>query len=183
MLYKLMTIIFRWCIHNIFGVLLWHSGLRIWHCLSCGIGHSCSSDLIPGPGTSICCGWSQKKTNKNTKKWKNDTKKKKKKKKKKKRMLNILLIRIFQFAQNIWGSNNPKSTVSVLGSVLQILNHGTCPGLASNSEWYQHLLVQSCFPPCVLSITEACGFEFSAAPQFIPFSSHSHVRAPIILPS
>ena len=27
-----------------------HSGLGIWHCCSCGVGHSCSSDLIPGPG-------------------------------------------------------------------------------------------------------------------------------------
>ena len=62
--------------------LLWCSGLRIWHCLlqqawvtaevqvlslagcselrsrcccSCGIGHSCGSDSIPGLGSSICC--------------------------------------------------------------------------------------------------------------------------------
>ena len=28
-------------------------GQRIWRCHSCGIGHSCSSDSIPGPGTSI----------------------------------------------------------------------------------------------------------------------------------
>ena len=26
---------------------------------SCGIGHSCGSVSIPGPGTSICCGGSQ----------------------------------------------------------------------------------------------------------------------------
>ena len=26
----------------------WSSGLRIWHCLSCGIGPRCSSDLISG---------------------------------------------------------------------------------------------------------------------------------------
>ena len=37
-----------------------HSGLKIWHCHSCGIGCSCSSDLIPGPGTSICHGSGQK---------------------------------------------------------------------------------------------------------------------------
>ena len=30
--------------------LLWCSGLRIWCCCSCGTGHSCSSDLIPGLG-------------------------------------------------------------------------------------------------------------------------------------
>ena len=30
-------------------------GLRIWHCCSCGVGCSCSSDSIPGLGTSICC--------------------------------------------------------------------------------------------------------------------------------
>ena len=28
---------------------------RIWYCCSCGIGCRCSSDLVPGPGTSICC--------------------------------------------------------------------------------------------------------------------------------
>ena len=27
--------------------LAWHTGLRIWHCCSCG------SDVIPGPGTSM----------------------------------------------------------------------------------------------------------------------------------
>ena len=26
-----------------------HSGLRIWHCHSCGIGHSCGSNVIPWP--------------------------------------------------------------------------------------------------------------------------------------
>ena len=30
--------------------LAWYSGLRIQHCHSCGIGCSCGSDLIPGPG-------------------------------------------------------------------------------------------------------------------------------------
>ena len=28
-----------------------HSELRIWHCHSCGLGHDCGSDLIPGQGT------------------------------------------------------------------------------------------------------------------------------------
>ena len=32
---------------------MWRSGLRIWHCHSCGVGHSCGSDSIPGLGTSI----------------------------------------------------------------------------------------------------------------------------------
>ena len=40
------------------------SGLRIWHCHSCGIGHSCGSDWIPGPGTSIRHECSQKKKKK-----------------------------------------------------------------------------------------------------------------------
>ena len=35
---------------------LWHSGFRIWHCCSCGVGHSCSSDSIPDLGTSRSCG-------------------------------------------------------------------------------------------------------------------------------
>ena len=26
----------------------WHSGLRIQHCHSCGLGHNYGSDLIPG---------------------------------------------------------------------------------------------------------------------------------------
>ena len=32
-----------------------HSRLRIQHCHTCGVGWSCSSDGIPGPGNSICC--------------------------------------------------------------------------------------------------------------------------------
>ena len=44
---------------------LCHSGLRSQNCHSCGIGHSCSSDLIPGLGTSICCGCGHKKQNHN----------------------------------------------------------------------------------------------------------------------
>ena len=36
-------------------------GLRIPCCCSCGIGHSCSSESIPDPGTSICCEGSRKK--------------------------------------------------------------------------------------------------------------------------
>ena len=47
--------------------LLWCSGLRIPHCCSCGIGYSCSLDLIPGPGTSISHGRAKnKQTNKQT---------------------------------------------------------------------------------------------------------------------
>ena len=34
----------------------WHRGLRIQHCHSCGIGHTCSSDLIPGPGAPHAMG-------------------------------------------------------------------------------------------------------------------------------
>ena len=60
--------------------LLWYSGLmiqyclcgttgsvpspvqwiRIWHCPSCGVGRSCSSDSVSDPGTSICCKCDQK---------------------------------------------------------------------------------------------------------------------------
>ena len=40
--------------------LLWCSGLRIRHCCSGGIGHSYSSDLIPGLETSLCCNVSKK---------------------------------------------------------------------------------------------------------------------------
>ena len=34
---------------------LWYSKLRMWHCCSCDVGQSCSSDSIPGPGISLCC--------------------------------------------------------------------------------------------------------------------------------
>ena len=43
---------------HIWAFPLWHSGLRIGHCCSCGIGQSCSLDSIPGLGTSICHGYS-----------------------------------------------------------------------------------------------------------------------------
>ena len=33
------------------------SGLRIQCCCSCGLGLSCSSDLIPDPGTPYAVGW------------------------------------------------------------------------------------------------------------------------------
>ena len=42
-----------------------HSGLKIWHCYSWGIGCSCSSDSTLGTGTSICHGYAhEKQTNK-----------------------------------------------------------------------------------------------------------------------
>ena len=43
-----------------------HSGLRMWCCCSCGIGHNCSLDSTPGPGTSMCheCGKTDKHINK-----------------------------------------------------------------------------------------------------------------------
>ena len=37
--------------------LAWYSGLRIWHCCSCGLGPDCGLGLIPGPGTSYAIGW------------------------------------------------------------------------------------------------------------------------------
>ena len=45
-------------------LLLWYSGLRIWHCHSCDIGCSWSLDSIPGPGISICLRYSQKRKKK-----------------------------------------------------------------------------------------------------------------------
>ena len=45
--------------------LLWHRGLRVSSCCSCGVGCICSSDSILGPETSIGHGYSQK-TNKQT---------------------------------------------------------------------------------------------------------------------
>ena len=46
----------------------WQSGLRIPHCHSCGIGHSCGSDLIPGPGTPPAVGWPKKRRRRRKKK-------------------------------------------------------------------------------------------------------------------
>ena len=65
---------------NILEFLLWHSRLRIWHCLCNGSGPcwgtsvtpileqwvknlallQLNSDSVPGPETSMCCGCSQK---------------------------------------------------------------------------------------------------------------------------
>ena len=45
-------------------VLLWCSGLRVWHSPCGGSGWCCGADLIPSPGTSTGCGSGQK-TNKN----------------------------------------------------------------------------------------------------------------------
>ena len=42
----------------------WHHVLRIQCYCSCGIRHTCSLDLIPGLGTSICQGCGQKKERK-----------------------------------------------------------------------------------------------------------------------
>ena len=41
-----------------------HSGLRIWHCHSCGLGRNCCSDLIPVPGTPCASGWPKMKKQK-----------------------------------------------------------------------------------------------------------------------
>ena len=35
----------------------WHSGVRIQHCHSNGLGLNCGSDLIPGLGTPYALGW------------------------------------------------------------------------------------------------------------------------------
>ena len=44
--------------------LAWLSGLRIWGCHSFGLGHNCSSDLIPGLGTPYTPGRLKKKKQK-----------------------------------------------------------------------------------------------------------------------
>ena len=47
---------------------LWHSGLRIWHCHFCHLGHSFSLDLITGPGTSYATSVAKKKKKKKERK-------------------------------------------------------------------------------------------------------------------
>ena len=42
------------------GVLLWHSGLRIWCCHCSCSGCHCATGSIPGPGTSTCHGKEKK---------------------------------------------------------------------------------------------------------------------------
>ena len=59
------------------SLILGSVGLRIWHCHSCGIGHSCALDSIPGLGTYICHGmWpkrqKQNKTHQYYKIWKKE---------------------------------------------------------------------------------------------------------------
>ena len=46
---------------------LWLIRLRIWYCCRYSVGHRCSSDSIPGWGTSICQGCGQKKERKRIK--------------------------------------------------------------------------------------------------------------------
>ena len=46
---------------------LWHSELRIQCCHSYGVNHSCGSNSSPGPGTSTCRRWDQKRTKKKKK--------------------------------------------------------------------------------------------------------------------
>ena len=43
----------------------WHSGLRIWLCHSCSLGHDCGSDLIPGWGAPYAPGVGQNENNNN----------------------------------------------------------------------------------------------------------------------
>ena len=42
-----------------------HSGLRIWHCCSCGLVCNCGSDLIPGLGAPHVLFWDSQKRKKN----------------------------------------------------------------------------------------------------------------------
>ena len=57
----------RWCLGSN-GIQAWfparHSGLRIQHCCSCGLGHNYRSDLILGLGTPLASGWPKKKKQK-----------------------------------------------------------------------------------------------------------------------
>ena len=44
--------------------LAWRRGLKDLSCRSCGVAYDCSSDSIPGPGTSISQGCGRKKKKK-----------------------------------------------------------------------------------------------------------------------
>ena len=46
-------------------ILSWLSRLKIWYVDRCDSGYSCGKGLIPGLGTSVCCGHGQKKRKKN----------------------------------------------------------------------------------------------------------------------
>ena len=48
----------------VFGVLLWLTGLRIWHCHCNGEGCCCAEGSIHGPGT-LTCHWCGKKKERN----------------------------------------------------------------------------------------------------------------------
>ena len=53
------------------GSLTWHSGLRIWHCSSCGLGLNYGLDLIPGLRTPYTMGQSKKEKEREKSKWGN----------------------------------------------------------------------------------------------------------------
>ena len=56
---SLLNHLLMFCFKNLqLRAFLWHSRLRIWHCLCGGLGHCCAVGLIPGPGTSMCYGYS-----------------------------------------------------------------------------------------------------------------------------
>ena len=40
------------------------SGLRIWPCHCCGLGHCCDSGSVPGLGTPTCCRLGEKREKK-----------------------------------------------------------------------------------------------------------------------
>ena len=50
-----------------------HSGVRIQHCCSRGVGRSCGSDLTPGPGTPDATRPSKKKIKERKEKYMRDT--------------------------------------------------------------------------------------------------------------
>ena len=46
---------------DLFGVVLWLSGLRTWPCHCSGLGHCCGAGSVPGLETSTCREWPKKK--------------------------------------------------------------------------------------------------------------------------
>lgn len=41
------------------GLIAQYSGLSVWCCHNCSIGHNCGSDIIPGLGPPFAWGWGE----------------------------------------------------------------------------------------------------------------------------
>ena len=91
--------------------MLWHSGLRIWHCLCSGLGHWLGMGLIPSlsqwvKDPALLKLWCSLQLQLRIDTWSAISKKKKKKKKKKRRELQIVICALMIIRFLSWGMND-----------------------------------------------------------------------------